>query len=434
MEKGGGVFFIGDHTNLFNMDKYINDIIKKYGIELNYDAVYDIRDGNFVNSHNNKFMQTKSMAAVEKYKFATSCSIKPDVFTRIEMSVVNGCAEDMDISQINFFGNMIPEPSEKLGTMCVAASKEIGRGRMFVFSDSTTFSSFSIFMHDNPEFLIGVMEYLNCENVINVYYVFCTIMMIGIFVIYIKNRKDILFNIGLISMVGIFLLGGVGLYTIFMNEKNEKAVDDKLDSIESIYFLDDDKLSHFIGYDILEENYQSVFLDIQRHGKMLREKKKIDDCINENSEAIFITNIDRRLSSREKNKLEKYVSRGGKLVLLDSQNKSKDSMDDILHTFGISKTDQAIFEDVVIEEKMKLEYMYTYYYANQSSTLEEVISSDYPTNFNMSIFEYKSGSIFVISDAYYLSNDFMGDPGTPSSKQQYDLHQALHKLINKIIY
>ncbi len=435
IENGGGVLLVGDHTNLFNMNHYLNTISGSYGIKFNYDAVYAIEDGNFVNMYNDNYMRSIATAAVNKYKFATSCSIQPSLSTKIEMKLNNACAEYMDISHVNFFGNMIPESSEIWGNLCVAASKEIGKGRLFAFSDSTTFSSFSMFMHDNPEFLIGIMEYLNKENIVNVYYILGIIFTLVSLALYSKKKNWMVHSGFIFIVLGICVLGGCTSYSSLINKENSNMINSKLNSINTIYFLDDSKVSHFIGYELIEENYQNVFLDIQRHGKILREKENIKDCINRNSEGIVLTNIDRKLSKEEKLQLEQYVAKGGRLILLDSYMKSKESMREILHSFGISKMKTPLFHQIENdkESKQEFEQMSINYYSNQQGDLKEIINSEYTANFNMSIFEYKNGTIYVINDAIYLTNDFIGDQGTPSSKKQYQMHQEFHKLLDKIL-
>lgn len=39
VDKGGGLWLIGDHTNVFGMDAYLNTVSARYGFRFNYDAV-----------------------------------------------------------------------------------------------------------------------------------------------------------------------------------------------------------------------------------------------------------------------------------------------------------------------------------------------------------------------------------------------------------
>ncbi len=164
VENGGGLFVVGDHTNLFGMSDYFNELLRDWNIRFEKDATYNVETtGLSVFSPRGLFVDSM-VSPVKKYKFATSCSIKSGIGVNSVITGYGLCSEQMDISHINFFNNMIPETHDKWGMFEQCVKKNVGKGRVVVWSDSTTFSSFSVFMHNNPELILGIVEYLSREN------------------------------------------------------------------------------------------------------------------------------------------------------------------------------------------------------------------------------------------------------------------------------
>jgi len=124
----------------------------------------DLRTGGFTSYSPLPLFAHPIVANITNYKFATSCTLNVGLFVKGIMTGQGICSEGADISQVHFFGNMKPDPEDKWGWFIQCAAKEVGKGRVVAFADSTTFSSFSVLMHDNPEFILGIMEYLNRAN------------------------------------------------------------------------------------------------------------------------------------------------------------------------------------------------------------------------------------------------------------------------------
>lgn len=165
VREGGGLFLIGEHTNVFGSGHYINQLSLQLGFQFRYDVVFDLRD---------KFQQVYSppklakhpiLAYVDEFPFAVSCSIQPrSIAVR---PVINGgglWSLDIDYAVSNFY----PTPNLDLNaiivphTQCVA--RHFGKGRVAGFTDSTVWSTFSAMLPGKPELLLGTVEWLNREN------------------------------------------------------------------------------------------------------------------------------------------------------------------------------------------------------------------------------------------------------------------------------
>jgi len=162
--SGGGLLLIGDHTNLFNMNYYLNSICEIWGIKFNYDSVYDLRTGGLTEFRKDNYFTHPINKNLQLYKFATSCSINTNIFSNSVIISRGSCSEQQDLSNVHFFGNMKVDIEDDYGLFTQCVVKQVSQGRICAFSDSTTFSSFSMYMHDNPELVYNIIEYLNRKN------------------------------------------------------------------------------------------------------------------------------------------------------------------------------------------------------------------------------------------------------------------------------
>lgn len=165
VREGGGLFLIGDHTNVFGSGYYLNQLSLPIGFRFRFDVVFDLRD---------KFRQVYSppkvarhpiLEYVDEFPFAVSCSIQPrSVAVRPVMNSGGLWSLNIDYS----VGNFYPTPNLAwdaiIGpyTQCVA--RHFGKGRVAGFTDSTVWSTFSAMLPGAPELLLGIVEWLNREN------------------------------------------------------------------------------------------------------------------------------------------------------------------------------------------------------------------------------------------------------------------------------
>ena len=154
---------VGDHTDVFSMNTYLNQIAGPLGLRFNYDATYDSLTGALSIFRPPRGGRHPIVHGVDEFDFMTSCSLSLGWKARpvvIGPGLVVGQA---DYSTQNFFDR--PSPFIKAGSLpgafVQAAAGEYGRGRFFAWTDSTPWSSFSVLMDGNPALLQGVMAFLN---------------------------------------------------------------------------------------------------------------------------------------------------------------------------------------------------------------------------------------------------------------------------------
>jgi len=161
VRRGGGLYLIGDHTNLFGMSTVLNGVAAPYGIRFNFDDTFPLdheRDDVFTPSQP---APHPILRGIDAYPFETSCTL--DVPWHAEHVIVGRRigAETVDYGHVNFFGDIRLDPDERFGLFVQAAVVAHGAGRVAAFSDSTNFSSFSLLWPGRREFTVNTIDWLS---------------------------------------------------------------------------------------------------------------------------------------------------------------------------------------------------------------------------------------------------------------------------------
>lgn len=443
--NGGGLLLVGDHTNLFGMSDHLNAICKEWGIEFVKDATFDLRTGGFSTWSPAGFFLHPAVANVRNYKFATSCSLKVGRGVKSVMTGRGLCAEEMDISHVHFFGEIRPDPRDKWGWFIQCAAKEVGRGRVVVFSDSTTFSSFSVLMHDNPEFILGIMEYLNRSNSATgwkwMYVAFSAAF--AFWAIYLAYGWKL--PLGAILVVFILLIPlaiavANRIYSTLVHVYYGRPVLEKLDKLPTILIDSSHSTSmigHFIGLPAEPDNFSGFFLCFQRLGLWPREAKDLVRTLERGAiQAVFIIDPNKPFTKAERKALREYARNRGIVAIVLSAANDSPTLRQLLADFGlrlervnrvftISNSDKEATSRAMVP--IALPYPAA---MAMSISLKEV--DGFPTLFTVKS-DYYLGEVWVFSDAYLLSNACLGDPGSPPNKLQFELYQRLFALISEVL-
>ena len=164
VQDGGGLFVIGDHTNVFGTTTVLNPVLARFGIALNYDSTYRLGSGSFTTYVPAALCFDPIMQHVKAFDFLTSCSV------RVPLSAYRTIADDRilsnqaDYATRDFFPKQRYNLASEFGRFVQTAAVPHGAGRVVVFTDSTCFSNFSVFMDGYPSFLLGTFAFLAREN------------------------------------------------------------------------------------------------------------------------------------------------------------------------------------------------------------------------------------------------------------------------------
>jgi len=164
VRRGGGLFVIGDHTNVFGTTTALNPILERFDLALNYDSTYRLESGSFTVYTPSEPRLDPIMQHVDQFDFLTSCSI------RVPLAAYRTIADDRilsnqaDYATRDFFPRERYNMQSQFGRFAQAAAVQHGAGRVVVFADSTCFSNFSVFMDGYPSFLLGTFAFLSRTN------------------------------------------------------------------------------------------------------------------------------------------------------------------------------------------------------------------------------------------------------------------------------
>jgi hypothetical protein len=175
VRNGGGLFVIGDHTNVFGSASHLNELCEPFGFQYRDDVLFSLeadqaedalhRDQDF-----HQMMDPPPQAAglwhgLTFFKLRGPASIRPtSIWTRPVYQVGNSKGVRAIYSVNNFYPPPHNDPKMKMGTFCVSASSRFGRGRVVAWGDSTVFSNFEIFYPGKYEYLLNTMHWLNHKD------------------------------------------------------------------------------------------------------------------------------------------------------------------------------------------------------------------------------------------------------------------------------
>jgi hypothetical protein len=161
VRAGGGLFLIGDHTNVFGTSSYLNPLARRFGLRFRYDSTYDLATLRVTLYEHPDLLAHPAVLQMPPFLFATSCTLEAPLLSDNVMVGYGLRALPVDYSKRVFFPDKEKEQDYPFGLFLQSAAVRHGRGRVVAFTDSTVFSNFTMFIPGKPEYFLGVMNWLN---------------------------------------------------------------------------------------------------------------------------------------------------------------------------------------------------------------------------------------------------------------------------------
>jgi hypothetical protein len=161
VEAGGSLLLIGDHTNVFNMNTYLNDISRNFGFSFRDDLLFRIGD-----PYKQRYVPPSTahpiVQGVPPMNFAVSCSIDPGRSWGT-MVIRNTGLYNLGPAyhESNYHPQAEYQPEMQYGAWCQMWATTYGQGRVVAFADSTLFSNFCVFQPGKKELFMGMIHWLN---------------------------------------------------------------------------------------------------------------------------------------------------------------------------------------------------------------------------------------------------------------------------------
>ena len=159
--RGGGLFLVGDHTNVFGSTSHLNPLCRPMGFIFRDDVMFDL-DTDFFQLYDLPLFPSPLLQGIPFFKFrgpasirATSCS------ARTTFRLGNAKSLRAIYSVNNFYPPPHDNPKMRVGDFAAGITTHYGRGRVVAFADSTIFSNFEMFYPGKYEYLLNVVNWLN---------------------------------------------------------------------------------------------------------------------------------------------------------------------------------------------------------------------------------------------------------------------------------
>jgi hypothetical protein len=152
VQEGGGLFVLGDHTNLMDCYLNLNPILNPLGLHLNFD--YSM----LWEPH---FPSLAGIDSVEETAGATLSINSYDALIFYALKYTTW-ADQGNWSSASFMGDVLPEKGESFGALPICAAASYGRGRAVAIANSDCLSGPNLLY--NYRFVDRVLGYLNYEN------------------------------------------------------------------------------------------------------------------------------------------------------------------------------------------------------------------------------------------------------------------------------
>jgi hypothetical protein len=164
VERGGGVLFIGEHTDVFNTGYHLNSIARRFGFEFRYDCLFGL-ESFFDQFYKAPLVRHPVLQNLREFDFATSCSLDVRGGSGRGVIVSTGLKNSMaDYHANNYYPQAVDHAAMRSGAFVQLWAARHDRGRVLAFTDSTIFSNFSEFEPGKAELFLGMIEWLNRQD------------------------------------------------------------------------------------------------------------------------------------------------------------------------------------------------------------------------------------------------------------------------------
>jgi len=446
VEKGGGLYLIGDHTDVFGMNTFLNQVSENFGIRFKTDATYELGTGMMSVYEPDDICPHPIVQNVEQFDFMTSCTLQAPLNSENVIIGNRLISEPGTYSTENFFRESVASPESEYGLLLQVAALKYGKGRVVAFTDSTVFSSFSMFSDGYKSFTFGVMEYLNRVN----QYPYLNTVLIGLAIIFLIISSYLLRNERKIKIFFLFLLAGLlsfstaTLVISHMNEVNYPLPSAHSDYIQVCF---DQEYSDFnvslqpsIGLYNEKDNYGTFFVWTQRVGCVPSLEKTLDDAIKI-GDIIVIINPIKSFETEDIDTITDFVENGGKVLVMDSITNIDSTANDLIGNFGIwinyNTIDRSLYRSFNDTTNNSTIGNITSPYLTITGGEKILFIENNETHASVAEFYNettgKTGKIVVLVDSYSFSDFIMGGPFIEPDEGQLQIYNTEFYIFEEVL-
>ncbi len=446
IRNGGGVFLIGDHTDVFGMNTFLNQIAEPLGLRFNSDALYDLKTGELTTYIPPRIAPHPLVAHISAFDFMTSCSLEPTSLVS-SLSIENVMigtrliSEPGTYSTENFFRKSFASSDSNYGCFLQCAAIRYGKGRVVAFTDSTVFSSFCVFTDGYLSFSLSVFEYLNTTNMYGfiqpmflVFSLFCFCAAV-----YLMRREAaikifcfLVFS-AILTLSILLPISAVYVTSIYApttpNTQLPLIIFDQEYSAGTIIL----KPTPSLYTD--PNNYGTLYVWTQRLGYIPYVSQSLEQSVHR-GDVLVLINPNRSFDGNIRHTIEEYLHNGGVLMILDSIKNQHSTTNELINSYGLwLKTTSSTIttNNPVSNESINQTIGKTVQPMLSVSGGEAVLTSESNTTICSQVVvtnteTNKSGRLIVFVDSYSFSDASMGGPFSEPTEFQENLYQTMYYL------
>lgn len=432
VRKGGGLWVIGDHTNVFGSSSFFNSLISHFGYQFNYDSTHDLATGNLSLYRKPAIFAHPTVINLPPYLFATSSSLMAPWNSEAAILGYGLRNDHLDYSQKNFFADRSRKQlNHGFGLLMQQAASYFGKGRLLLYTDSTTFSNFFIFIKGKPELLLNSIDWLNRTNRFRWLNALALLLAVAALVLLIAKKG---WNGGTLSglLLGAALLGFVtdrGAKTAYALPEPTRPVPYlNFERERSNYFLPELRLETD-----QDKSYLTFYVWTQRLGLVPRAIDSFSQTFNRQEPAIMI-DLMKPLSREELDQVKAYLNEGGRLLYLHSSDNAATASVDFLREFGLNITSELAPSDTL--NTMTLGGRYFFLRAGGKFTYltggKPILKSDQGKTIAAAT-EVGKGRLIAVSCGQIFRNKSLGQTTVTPDEGLLGLYRTEYRLIGELV-
>lgn len=322
VKEGGGLWLIGDHTNVFGSATALNSVASAFGIVFLPDAIYpsfhSLTSSHWLEFTRPPFLWHPILAGSPHLTFYTSCSLHTPLLAHRVIVGAHMFSNLADYARQNFFGEFDRTAVNRFGDYAFCIAKTFGKGRIVALGESTFLSNFSLPEPGNWELTLHTVEWLNRRNA--------------------KGWKWLMvFISGLLLLLAVFpaprhlslipyilpLAFAIALTATHWLSAYASRPPKTIPLGEQVFFLftDEKERSLFIGrttHDPSEQMFHELFVSPQRIGllpRLVHPNELPNDAARAKAVAVLVTPMV-RLTAGQVKRLANWVAKGGRFLWL----------------------------------------------------------------------------------------------------------------------
>jgi hypothetical protein len=432
VRRGGSLWVIGDHTNVFGSSSFFNPLLRRFGCSFNYNSTHDLKSGNMSLFRRPERFAHPSVVNLPPYLFATSCSVNAPWSADAAILGYGMRADHLDYSQKNFFADRSRKQFDfDFGLMLQQIAMKFGRGRLVIYTDSTTFSNFFIFIQGKPELVLGTLNWLNHRPksawVNSLAWVLAALALLAMIFLRCWNGA---------AAAGFLIAASLAGWTTDNLSKKAHPLPEPRQSIPYVNF-EHEHSDYFLPVLRLEQDQDKSFLTfyvwVQRVGAVPRESDDFSRAVSGADPVILIDPV-QDFTPEEAAQLRHFLEKGGRALLINSADNPSSAPQKLLEPYGLrlmtvsgtldslhNLTLQDRYFPLVINSKFQfIQGGDTFLSSNQGEAIgvEKAVGS---------------GRLYVLSCGHLFRNRYYGQTGIVPDRGLKALYDVEFDLIRKLL-